>query len=234
MKEFFDRFIQERTLLRAELERYPEEELVQIIRDVGFSCVNCARCCTREYNGHVFLLDRDVDAVRLADPGCLIPAPGFEFCDQKGHFYVSGYALSVRPGGDCTFLTSGKCSIYPSRPSICRVYPYMLHREPDDSGKLDWRQISGLNGHGDYNTQISNEAAHSIADTVKDYELGFVDQEIGFLMLCREHFLANGLRHVRKVYDDGIRLFHRGEPLDVSVYRAGGFEEAIALASFYS
>ncbi len=234
VEEFFDRFIRERNGVLVELERYPLEQLARVIRDVGFSCTNCARCCTREYNGHVFLLDRDVGPVRAAESTSLVPAPGFEFCDQHGHFYVSGYALSVQPGGECIFLSAGRCRIYPVRPSICRVYPYMLHREPDETGKVDWRQISGLNGHGEYHLPISPEESLAIASLTKDYEKGFLEQEIGFLELCRERFSRDGLHHVRKVYDDQMRRFHRGAEIRVSVYRKDGFEETIARPSYYS
>ncbi len=233
-EEFFDRFIRERKGVLADLEQYPLEDLAGIIRDVGFSCTNCTRCCTRDYNGHVFLLDCDVDRIREIEPSSLVPAPGFEFCDQNGHFYVSGYALSVQSGGDCIFLSEGRCRIYPARPAICRVYPYMLHREPDESGKVDWRQISGLDGHGEYHVPIGPDEAFAIATLTKEYEIGFLEQEIGFLELCRSHFSRKGLRHVRKVYDDRMRLFHRGEVIEVSVYRKRGFEKAEARAADYS
>ncbi|MDD3112706.1 MAG: YkgJ family cysteine cluster protein, partial [Methanofollis liminatans] len=61
---------------------YPEEELVEVIRDVGFSCTCCGRCCTRAFNDHVFLLESDAETVLEVDPAALMPAPYFEFCDQ--------------------------------------------------------------------------------------------------------------------------------------------------------
>jgi hypothetical protein len=69
------------------------ESLAEIIRDVGFSCLLCGKCCKAEFNGHVFLLDADAQRVMARDPALLIPAPGFELADQEGNFYVSGYAL---------------------------------------------------------------------------------------------------------------------------------------------
>ena len=33
---------------------YPADKLVEIIRDVGFSCDCCTKCCTKEFNDHVF------------------------------------------------------------------------------------------------------------------------------------------------------------------------------------
>src|SRR5690606_18027657 len=100
---------------------------------------------------HVFLLDDDVEVVRRIDPGALVPAPFYEFCDQHGTFYVSGYAMRTDGTGACHFLEEGRCRCYEMRPLVCRCYPYMLHREPDAHGTIDWRQIGGLDEHGDYN-----------------------------------------------------------------------------------
>jgi len=114
---------------------YPEEELVEVIRDVGFSCTCCGRCCTRAFNDHVFLLESDAETVLEVDPAALMPAPYFEFCDQEGRFYVPGYALRTQEDGRCVFLSAeDRCTIYDRRMSICRVYPYMLHREADEEG----------------------------------------------------------------------------------------------------
>ncbi len=73
-----------------EVNEYPEELFCEIIRDVGFECTFCAQCCTKEFNGHVFLLDSETDRIREIDPGALLPAPGFDYCDQHGNFYVAG------------------------------------------------------------------------------------------------------------------------------------------------
>ena len=50
---------------------YPIDHLAGVIRDIGFRCTTCAKCCTRAFNGHVFLLDRDVAAVLAIDPDAL-------------------------------------------------------------------------------------------------------------------------------------------------------------------
>jgi len=93
---------------REELSRYPLERLAGIVRDVRFRCTSCGRCCTRAFNGHVFLLDRDVVAVRKIDPDALEPAPDPEFCDQNGILYVSGYALKVKDDSRGIVLVFGK------------------------------------------------------------------------------------------------------------------------------
>lgn len=206
---------------------YPVERLAGIIRDVGFHCTGCAKCCTREFNGHVFLLDRDVTNVRKIDPDALEPAPDPEFCDQNGTFYVSGYALRAKDDepGSCWFLDNGRCRIYGDRFSICRIYPYMLHREPDESGEVDWRQISGLEQHGEYSCEIGEDEASAAARETKEYENAFLAQEIAFLEYIQEFFSRNKLRHVQKVYDDRLRAFSRGFPIHVMVFYDGGFEE---------
>jgi len=209
------------------LHAFPTERLAGIIQEIGFSCTCCAQCCTRSFNDHVFLLDRDTAVVRAIDPDALEPAPLFEFCDQHGVFYVSGYALRAigDSPGSCWFLEDGRCSIYADRLSICRIYPYMLHREPDESGNIDWRQIAGLDLHGDYHADIPFATCMAIAREVKEYEEAFLNHEIAFLELIQEYFRLNRLRHVQKVYDDRMRGYARGEPVIVRVYHAGKLEE---------
>ena len=210
-----------------DLVQYPEEKLASIIRDVGFKCDLCGRCCTEEFNDHVFLLDADTAAIKQIDAFALTPAPYFEFCDQQGRFYVSGYALKSKPDGSCYFLEGGRCRIYSQRLSICCVYPYMLHREADESGNMDWRQVSGLDEHGCYHTEIGDAEAREIAKETKNYEMAFLEQEISFLKAINTHFIKNGLRHIQRVYDSQMRLYQKGESIEVCVYYRGTFEKNV-------
>lgn len=212
---------------RNSLYGYPLERLAGIIRDVGFRCTRCAKCCTRAFNGHVFLLDRDVTAVKMIEPDALEPAPEPEFCDQNGTFYVSGYALKARNDEprSCWFLENGRCRIYEKRFSICRIYPYMLHREPDEEGVVDWRQISGIDQHGEYNAEITEDESLAIARETKEFENAFFSQEITFLECIQEHFSRHRLRHVQKVYDDRMRAFKKGVPIRMMAFYDGQFEE---------
>jgi uncharacterized protein len=212
---------------RNNLFSYPTERLAGIIKEVGFRCSNCAKCCTRVFNGHVFLLDRDVKAVRAIDPAALEPAPDPEFCDQNGTFYVSGYALRAKDDGEgsCYFLEKNRCRIYDQRFAICRIYPYMLHREPDENGNVDWRQISGLDVHGEYGTVINGDECNAIARETKEYENALLAQEIAFLELIHEYFTKNRLRHVQKIYDDRMRAFGKGMPITVMAYHDGQLEK---------
>ena len=206
---------------------YPVDRLASIIREVGFRCDLCGRCCTRAFNGHVFLLDHDAASAREIDPQSVEPAPFPEFCDQNGTFYVSGYALRAKDDevGSCYFLENNRCRIYDRRFSICRVYPYMLHREPDEHGRADWRQIAGLDEHGEYHTEIPLDECDRAAEITREYEIACLKQEIAFLAFIFEYFSHNRLRHVQKIYDDRMRAFIRGEEIRIMVFCNGRLEE---------
>lgn len=224
-----------------DLKSFPDSEFVGIIKELGFRCELCARCCTKEFNDHVFLLDSDLERIRQMDPrqmdprqmdprqidlGVVTPAPYYEFCDQHGRFYVSGYALKTKPDGSCIFLENKRCRIYENRPSICRIYPHMLHREADETGKVDWRQISGLNEHGSYHSELDDSTCEAIAQETKAYEEAYLKQVIGFLEAVKTHFRKNSLKHVQRIYDRKMREFLKGEcELEVFVYAGGGFEK---------
>lgn len=203
---------------------FPDDRLEEIIKEVGFICDCCGRCCTSEFNDHVFLLDEDTERViEVAGRDALRPAPYYEFCDNLGRFYVMGYALRNKPGGDCIFYTGGRCEHYGDRPEICRIFPYMLHREEDDEGNIDWRQIGGLNMHGMYHGEISAEAAREIAGRVKRYEVAFLMQKLAFFNKIEEHFMKHGLRHSKQMYDRKMREFKKGEEINVFVFEKGEF-----------
>ncbi|HEX7575947.1 MAG TPA: YkgJ family cysteine cluster protein, partial [Candidatus Methanoperedens sp.] len=89
-----------------DLESFPDEKYLNIIREVGFVCDRCGKCCTSEFNDHIFLLDDDAQRI-IENPGreYLRPAPYFDLCDNLGRFYVMGYALKTKPNGDCIFYT---------------------------------------------------------------------------------------------------------------------------------
>lgn len=213
------RFILERDLL----EGYPIGDLVEIIKDVGFCCTLCGKCCTTEQNGHVFLLQQDAGRALTEYPDTVIPAPFFEICDREGKFYVSGYALRTNPDGSCIHLTGGRCRIYQDRFTICRIYPYMLHREPDKKGRLIFRQISGLNEHGSYHHEISDEESVALAQETIEYERRWLAQMIGFYEAVKDLFQACGERHIRKIYDHRMQEFRKGSPVEVLVYHEGRF-----------
>ena len=91
-------------------------------------------------------------------------------------------------------------------------------------GMLTWRQISGLDQHGEYHTSITGENALRIAIETKIFEEAALAGEIAYLEYTGKYFLCNGLRHVRKKYDDGLRRASEGDEIEVMVYFQGTFE----------
>lgn len=210
------------------IKNFPDEKFAGIIREIGFKCELCGRCCTKEFNDHVFLLDKDVAVIKKIDPKALVPAPYYEFCDQDGNFYVSGYALKTKEDGSCVFLEAGRCKIYGKRPTICRVYPYMLHREADENGCVEWRQFSGLNEHGSYHSELEEAECEAIAEDTKAYEKAIILQFRSFLKAVKIHFKKNGLKHVQRVYDKRMRDFLNGDTdIKVFVYYGNWFEKCV-------
>ncbi len=207
---------------------FPDDRFEEIIKEVGFVCDCCGRCCTSEFNDHVFLLEEDTRRViEVAGRDALRPAPYYEFCDNLGRFYVMGYALKNKPGGDCIFYTGGRCEHYGYRPEICRIYPYMLHREEDVNGNIDWRYISGLDMHGMYHCEISVEEAREITGRVKRYEISFLRHELAFLAKIEMHFKKHRLRNSQQMYDRKMREFKRGKEIEVYVFEKGEFIRVI-------
>ncbi|MCZ7358394.1 MAG: YkgJ family cysteine cluster protein [Candidatus Methanoperedens sp.] len=205
---------------------FPEDHFIEIIREVGFECNSCGKCCTSEFNDHVFLLDEDAERIiEHAGKDFLRPAPYYEFCDNKGRFYVMGYALKNKSRGHCIFYTGGRCEHYDIRPLICRIYPYTLHREADEKGNIDWRHIAGLNQHGFYYSDMNDETSENIVKDVKKYEIAFLEQKLRFMNSIRDLFKEHSLRHSQQMYDKKMREFEKGKEIEVFVFFQGKFEK---------
>jgi len=101
----------------------------------------------------------------------------------------------------------------------------MLHREPDDEGRVDWRQFSGLDLHGEYDITMTEEESLDAARETKEYENAFLTQEIHFLEYIHDYFTRHKLRHVQKIYDDQLRKFQKGEEITVRVFFDDRLEE---------
>lgn len=200
---------------------YPQEELADAIRSAGFRCTGCGTCCTQAVNSHIFLLDRDVDAVAALDSGAYVPAPDPEFCDQNGILYVSGYALRMKDDGSCWFLDGRRCRIYDRRFSGCRIYPHMLRRGAGNGGTVAWRRFAHPGEHGRRDPGLTREECLDIAREVFEYENAFLTQQITFLEAVHEYFTVHGLRHDSAAYARSMEKFHSGKPVTVMTYHAG-------------
>jgi Fe-S-cluster containining protein len=211
-----------------DLESFPDEKYLEIIRKVGFECDRCGKCCTSEFNDHIFLLDDDAQRIiEINGREYLRPAPYFDLCDNLGRFYVMGYALKTKPNGDCIFYTGSSCQNYENRPRICKIYPYMLHREPDDDGNIDFRQIGGLDEHGLYHNEIDEKTCTEILKTVKEYESGFLRQQLKFIEEIETYFKEKNLNKSQQMYDRMMRLYQKGKAIEVYVFYQEKFEKEV-------
>jgi len=210
------------------IESFPDDHYIKIIHEVGFECDLCGRCCTSEFNDHVFLLDDDAEKI-IGNPGreFLRPAPYFDLCDNLGRFYVMGYALKTKPNGDCILYKGGRCEHYEIRPGICKIYPYMLHREPDDDGNIDFRQVSGLDLHGLYHNEITDKSCKEILKSVRDYESEFLRQKLAFIKKTETYFQENKLINSRQMYDRMMRNYQKGKVIEVNIFFRGQFQKEV-------
>ena len=206
---------------------FPMERLAAIIRERGFRCRCCGNCCTRSVNGHVFVLDHEVRLIRTIDPDAVEPAPGPEFCDDSGTFYVSGFALRSKgdAAGSCWFLENSRCRIYELRPSACRIYPFMLRRKPDAEGTVDWRFFAQGGEHGEYHHALSWEACLELARDIIVHEHAVLTQEISFLEVMENYFSEHRIQPGTTLFTDPGRQLSEGRPVPVMSYHEGTLEK---------
>jgi Fe-S-cluster containining protein len=89
---------------------------------VLFECSKCGLCCcdTTEKARCVLLLESE--AKEISARTCL-PKEAFTKSVENKHPY--GFEMKKNEG-KCFFLKDNQCSIYSSRPLICRFYPFEL------------------------------------------------------------------------------------------------------------
>ena len=103
----------------------------------------------------------------------------------------------------------------------------MLHMEADEAGNIDFRQIGGLDEHGSYHDEIGEETCREILKTVKEYESGFLRQQLRFIEYVGKYFMENNLRVSKQIYDGMIRQYKKGKAIEVYVFYQGVFEKEV-------
>jgi len=83
-----------------------------------FECTACGECC-RHSGGKVEITP--IEALKIA--GALDISPE-EFLREYGHQENGSIELIDNEDGHCIFLLEDRCSIYDSRPSQCRNFPF--------------------------------------------------------------------------------------------------------------
>jgi uncharacterized protein len=95
---------------------------------VVFECNRCSLCCgdTKDKTRHILLLESEKTAI--SDETCLPKEAFTEQIDDKNPYC---YEMKKNSEGKCFFLKDNQCSIYESRPLICRFYPFELNFDQD-------------------------------------------------------------------------------------------------------
>ena len=120
--------------------RYPippgEGSLATLLTTMGFSCTRCGGCCRGESGDDhlVMVAPHEVrEILRSAGARWDEVAEPFPCFIRHGEAGFHTFEWCLRRNGDrCRFLDAESgCAIYPSRPWICRTYPFVI-----DEGEL--------------------------------------------------------------------------------------------------
>lgn len=110
-----------------------------------FKCFDgCVECCI---DSTMPIEISIADLKKLADHLKITPREVFfKYC-------IVGARQALKPGSinhffpiiafrhPCKFLKNSKCSVYPARPSVCRLFPYLLKYEKSDYPYLNYKCV---------------------------------------------------------------------------------------------
>ena len=118
------------------------DALAAQILDIGFKCLGCGECCSGEDNSVVvFPVEvRNIQAATGLGWLEVVRPPDLGEWDEDGCFHTLEWRLK-KEGASCRFYEDGRCGIYPSRPGLCRTYPFYL-----DEGVLQYSLCRGIGG----------------------------------------------------------------------------------------
>lgn len=100
------------------------EEIADSVEEVGFECTDCGECCISGESSLAVTVFPDerralANATNLSPDEATEPSP---FADDET------FEWTVRRDGcgDCYFYDGAGCSVYGSRPSVCKTYPFRV------------------------------------------------------------------------------------------------------------
>jgi Fe-S-cluster containining protein len=86
-----------------------------------FECTQCGRCCSGGGEYHVFLTQRESEAIR----GELGVGAAWFRRRYLRRLDTGELTVALRDDGRCGFLDAGgRCRVYGARPTQCRTYPF--------------------------------------------------------------------------------------------------------------
>lgn len=153
---------------RRSVRKDEPDSLAREIQSIGFRCQRCGTCCRGE--DHLVLVMPDEVRDLLGRAGgtwqeSVEPYP--EFLEgRNGTQYTLGWCLR-RNSGACRFLSGDRCTVYGSRPRICRTYPFVL---TDD--RLEASACPGLGA------SMTLEEAQALASALRERALAEEEEEV--------------------------------------------------------
>lgn len=92
-------------------------------KNMRFKCSRCTRCCgdTETRTRHVLLFEKEVE--RISE---ITSKPMKAFSRRILGYEPYVYEMKKSKDAKCIFLDQKTCTIYASRPLICRYYPFEL------------------------------------------------------------------------------------------------------------
>lgn len=111
-------------------------ELAVEVQSVGFKCVCCGECCSGRFGDNAvavfpFEVRRIMELLGCSWEDVVVPAES-DIVDARGVVHTFEWRLRRTGGGDCVFLSGGRCGVYSVRPFICSTYPFFLYFEKSD------------------------------------------------------------------------------------------------------
>jgi len=144
---------------------------VEVLRNIHFSCSSCGLCCrlnripVREedilrFQEHGFELDQLLNDLSPV----LIPSKNVE-----GNF-IKAYILRKKPFvNECIFLDDNNhCRVHEFKPLACRLYPFALRREDDETVIM---QIHSKSVCPSVKLDVSEEESNTLELAKQMYEL---------------------------------------------------------------
>ena len=112
-------------------------------KNVRFQCTRCALCCgdTKKRARHILLLKKETERISEAT---FKPVEEFAVQIEGREPYV--YEMKkTKEEGKCLFLKENLCTIYASRPLICKFYPFQLRTTKDGRHRFSHtRECQGI------------------------------------------------------------------------------------------
>jgi hypothetical protein len=105
-------------------------------KNVRFQCTRCALCCgdTKKRARHILLLKKETERISEAT---YKPVEEFAVQIEGREPYV--YEMKkTKEEGKCLFLKENLCTIYASRPLICKFYPFQLRTTKDGRHRFSY------------------------------------------------------------------------------------------------